>query len=90
MTSKYDHLLVNVAKLKGGEVYGATQGQDFSCEPVSFQGVVYGLALKKGGGWKATTVIVGKTVFYAFYRESDYWKPNLPAAPIVQKWKSES
>jgi len=90
MSSKYDPLLSNVRKLKGGEVYGAMRGEDFDCEPVSFQGVVYGLAIKKGGGWKATTVVVGNTVFYAFYRDSDYWKPNLPAAPIVKKWKGEA
>jgi len=87
--SKYDSLLVNVRKLKGGEVFGALRGEDFHCEPVSFQGVIYQLAQKKGGGWKATTIVVRDLVFYAFYRESDYWKPNLPAAPIVKKWKGE-
>jgi len=93
MGSKYDYLLSNVRKLKGGEVFGAEQGSEFDCEPVSFQGVIYNLARKKGDGWKATTILVGlypTMVFYAFYKESDYWKPNLPAAPIVKKWKGES
>lgn len=93
MGSKYDHLLVNVRKLNAGEVFCAVRGEDFDCEPVSFQAVIYGLAAKKGGGWKATTILVGlypARVFYAFYRQSDYWKPNLPAAPIIKKWKGEA
>lgn len=89
MASKYDHLLVNVKKLKGGEVFGALRGEDFDCEPVSFQGVVYQLAAKKGNGWKATTIVVKDLVFYGFYKNTDYWKPNLPACPVVKKWMGE-
>jgi hypothetical protein len=89
MGSKYDHLRMNVAKLRPGEAFIASQGEEFSCEPVSFQGVIYRLALQKGGGWKATTVIIGQDVVYAFYRMSDYLRPNLPAYPIVKKLRGE-
>ena len=89
MASKYDPLLVNVKKLRPGEVFAAIKDEDFECEPTSFQGVVYGLAKQKGNGWKATTVVVKDVVFYAFYKNTDYWKPNLPAAPIVKKWMGE-
>lgn len=83
---KYSHLLINVAKLEPGVAYLAVKGQDFDCEPESFRGVVYQLAAEKGMGWKGTTVITdAKTVVYAFYRSSDYMRPNLPAYPIVQK-----
>lgn len=88
--SKYRHLLGQVRKLKPGEVYVATKGVDFDCEPVSFQGVVYSLATTKGGDWRATTISVGDypaKVAYAFYKASDYMRPNLPACPIVKKFR---
>lgn len=83
--SKYYHLIHGVRKLKPGEAYVATKGADFDCAPESFRGVVYDLALTKGGGWKGTSTVVGNLVIYAFYKETDYMRPNLPAYPIVLK-----
>jgi len=89
MASIYDPLRMNVRKLKPGQAYIATQGEDFDCAPTSFQHVVYGLAQKAGNGWKATTTVVGQNVIYAFYKGSDFMRPNLAAYPVVKKWKGE-
>lgn len=97
-TSKYAYLLPQVRKLSPGEVYIATKGADFVCEPISFQSVVYALARLKGGGWRATTVVISRPPFrrqrqpeihvaYAFYKCSDYMRPNLAACPVVLKLK---
>jgi hypothetical protein len=83
--SKYRYLMANVVKLKPGEAYIASHGEQFDCEPESFRGIVYMLAESKGGGWKGTVCVIGKNVVYAFYRDSDYMRPNLPAYPIVKK-----
>ena len=76
-------------KLKPGEVYIATQSVDFNCKPDSFRSVVYELAATKGGDWCGTATVVGTSVVYAFFKRSDYMRPNLPAAPIVLKLKGE-
>lgn len=83
--SKYYPMIHAVRKLKPGEAYVAQKGTDFDCAPESFRGVVYDLAQTKGGGWKGTSTIVGSLVIYAFYKETDYMRPNLPAYPIVLK-----
>jgi hypothetical protein len=85
--SKYAHLLVNVRKLKAGEAYIATQGEDFDCAPETMRGIVYQLAQTKGNGWKGTASVVGRSVIYCFYRDSDYMRPNLPAYPLVLKMR---
>jgi hypothetical protein len=85
--SQYHYLLHNVRKLKAGEAYIATMGEDFTCQPDSFRGVVYELALTKGGGWKGTATVLGTSVVYAFYKDSDYMRPNLSAYPLVKKLK---
>ena len=86
--SKYAPMLYAVKKLKPGEVYVATKGVDFTCEPVSFQGVVYLLALSKGGGWRATTITLpGGKVAYAFYKSTDYMRPHLPGCPVIRSIK---
>lgn len=83
--SKYAHLLHAVKKLKAGEVYVATKNVDFTCEVVSFQGVVYMLAFSKGGGWRATTLVLpGNRVAYAFYKNDDYMRPHLPGCPVIK------
>lgn len=90
MASKYDPLRANVAKLPAGEAFVATYPDDFTCKPESFRGVVHQLAADKGNGWKASTSMIGSFVFYAFYRNTDYMKPNLAAYPIVKKVRGES
>jgi hypothetical protein len=88
--SKYAHLLHAVRKLPPGQVYVGTKGVDFDCEPASFQGVIYRVATERGGGWRATTIVVGGTVFYGFFKASDYMRPNLPACPVVKKARGEN
>ena len=83
--SKYHYLVQGVRKLEPGEAMLATQGADFTCAPESFRGVVYQAAETKGGGWRGTVCVIGATVVFAFYRDSDYMRPNLPAYPIVKK-----
>jgi hypothetical protein len=87
--SKYYPLMSAVRKLKPGEAYIATKGAEFDCQPESFRGVVYALAGEKGGGWKGTASVVGNSVIYTFYKDSDYMRPNLPAYPIVLKLKGQ-
>jgi hypothetical protein len=88
--SKYAHLIHAVRKLMPGEVYVGTKGEDFTCEPMSFQGVIYEVAATKGAQWKATTVVIGHHyVAYAFYKETDYMRPHLPACPMVKKLAGE-
>ena len=83
--SKYYHLIHSVRKLKPGEAFLAQHGQDFTCQPESFRGVVYDLAATKGGGWVGTCTVVNGFVVYAFYKRGDYMRPNLPAYPLVLK-----
>lgn len=87
--SKYISLLANVRKLKAGEAYVLTQGVHFTCQPESMRGVIYELAATKGWEWKGTVSVVGRSVIYCFYKKSDYMRPNLPAYPIVQKYRGE-
>jgi len=87
--SKYWALLRNVVKLKAGEAFIAERFQDFTCEPYSFTSVVYSLANARGNGWKGTCVVIGQRVVYAFYKGSDYMRPNLSAYPIVVKLKGQ-
>jgi hypothetical protein len=84
---KYAHLVHAVRKLKPGEAYIAAKGSEFDCQPESFRGVVYQLAAIKGGGWKGTASVVGSSVIYCFYKDSDFMRPNLPAYPLVLKMK---
>jgi hypothetical protein len=88
--SKYQALGRNVAKLKAGQAYLAEAGVDFTCTPQSFAGVVYQLANAKGGDWKGTATVFGRYVVYAFYRGSDFMRPNLSAYPVVQRMRGES
>lgn len=87
---KYAHLVHSVRKLNPGEAYMATKGLEFDCEPESFRGVVYQLAADKGGGWKGTATVIGRSVVYCFYRQTDYMRPNLPAYPLVVKLRGGS
>jgi hypothetical protein len=87
---KYAHLVHSVRKLSPGEAYIATKGSEFECEPESFRGVVYQLAAEKGGHWKGTASVIGKSVVYCFYKETDYMRPNLPAYPLVLKLRGGS
>lgn len=88
--SKYIALLANVRKLKAGEAYVLRQGVDFTCTPESMRGVIYQLAQAKGNGWKGTVSVVGRSVIYCFYKNSDYMRPNLPAYPLVVKYRGEN
>jgi hypothetical protein len=83
--SKYYHLVSAVRKLKPGEAMIASKGHDFSCEPSSFRSIVYRAATTKGSGWRGTVVVIGEEVVFAFYKEDDYMRPNLPAYPLVKK-----
>jgi hypothetical protein len=82
-------MLPSVQKLKPGEAYVATKGQDFDCLPESFRAVVYDLAVTKGGGWQGTSTVVANSVVYAFFKRGDYMRPNLPAYPLVRKMRGE-
>ena len=89
--SKYARLVLGVRKLQKGQVYVATQGHDFTCLPESFRTVVHAAAASKTpGNWKATTSIVGRQVFFAYYEARDYMKPNMPAMPLVRKARGEA
>lgn len=88
--SKYAWLAAWVRKLNQGEAYVATRSHtdaegQFTCEPHSFVGVVYKVAAEKG--WKATVTTTDKQVAFAFFRASDFVKPNMPALPVVRKMK---
>ncbi len=83
--SKYYYLVNGVRKLKPGEAMLATQYEEFTCTPESFRNVVYAAAVTRGGGWRGTACVVDKAVVFAFYKDSDYMRPNLPAYPIVKK-----
>lgn len=87
---KYRALMQGIQKLNPGEAFVAEKGVDFDCEPESFRGALYRITQEKGGNWVATTSIIGKRVVYAYYRRTDYMRPNLPAYPIVRKLKGES
>jgi hypothetical protein len=87
--SKYYHLIHNVRPLPRGAANMAIKGVDFTCEAESFRGIVYDLAVTKGGGWVGTCTIIGDTVVYAFFKRTDYMRPNLPAYPLVQKLRGE-
>ena len=87
--SKYHYLTRAVRKLGAGEAYVAHYGDAFTCKPESFRGVLYDAATSRGGGWVATSTIVGNSVVYAFYKRSDYMRPNLTAYPIVKKLRGE-
>lgn len=87
--SKYYPMIHAVRNLAPGDAYVAQKGVDFDCQPESFRGVVYDLAATKGGGWRGTSTVVRDLVIYAFYRETDYMRPNLPAYPIVKKYRGE-
>ncbi len=87
--SKYRNVFMGVRKLGAGEAYVAEETVDFTCHPSSCQGVVYRAAQEKGSEWRATTVVIGHRVVYAYYKRGDYMKPNLPAYPVVKKLKGE-
>lgn len=88
--SKYQYLVNGVRKLEPGEAMISTKDHDFTCTPETFRGVVYQAAATKGLAWRATSVIVGTTVVYAFYQSNDYLRPNLSAYPIVKKLRKET
>lgn len=83
--SKYAYLVKGVRKLGPGEAMLATQYDDFTCTPETFRSVLYQAATTKGGEWRATSVIIGTSVVFAFYKIGDYMRPNLPAYPLVKK-----
>lgn len=88
--SKYDHLVRGVAKLKPGEAFFAQQGGMFTCQPESFRTVLYEVARTAGREWRVTSVVEGDTVVWAFFKRSDYLRPNLPAYPVVKKLRGRS
>lgn len=88
--SKYYHHVRGVRKLGAGEAFIATKGEHFTCQPESFRHIVYEAALTHGNGWRGTCTVIGKSVVYAFYRNSDYMRPNLPAYPLVKKLRGEA
>jgi hypothetical protein len=86
-TSKYGWLLGHVQVLEPGTAYFARKGVEFTCLPESFRGYVYAAAAEQG--WKASAMVFGYGVAYAFYRPTDLMRPNLPAYPIVKKLRKE-
>lgn len=90
-TSKYGWLLGHVQTLPPGEAHLAQYGSQYQCLPQSFAAYVYAAAIERG--YKATVAIIdrnsGSSVVYAFYRPTDYMRPNLPAYPIVKKMRGE-
>jgi hypothetical protein len=87
---KYRALMQGVQKLKPGEAFVAHQGVDFDIQPESFRTVLYHVTKEKGGGWVVTTKVIGRRVVYAYYRRTDYMRPNLPAYPVVKKILGEA
>jgi hypothetical protein len=81
---KYFPLMQGIQKTKPGEAFVAEQGVDFTCLPESFRAVLYGITKEKGGDWVVTTLVRGRRVVYAYYRRTDYMRPNLPAYPVVK------
>jgi hypothetical protein len=85
--SKYDHLVKGICKLKPGEAFFAQKGGMFTCAPESFRNVLYQVASTAGKEWRVSSVVRGDAVVWAFYKKSDYLRPNLPAYPVVKKLK---
>lgn len=83
--SKYDHLVRGITKLKPGEAFFAQKGGMFDCRPESFRAVLYKVVSTAGKGWRVSSVVRGDTVVWAFYKDNDYMRPNLPAYPVVKK-----
>lgn len=83
-TPKYRALALGIQKLKPGEAFVAQKGADFDILPESFRAVLYRIAQEKGPEWRVTTLIRGKRVVYAYYKKTDYMRPNLPAYPVVK------
>lgn len=83
-TKKYRALLLGIQKLKPGEAFVAVRGADFDCLPESFRAALYRITQEKGGDWVVTTLVRGRKVVYAYYKKTDYMRPNLPAYPVVK------
>lgn len=85
--SKYDHLVRGITKLKPGEAFFAQRGGAFTCQTNTFQNVLYQVARAAGKDWRVCTYRGDDWVVWAFYKASDYMKPNLPAYPVVIKMR---
>lgn len=86
---KYRALMQGIQKLKPGEAFVAQKGVDFDCLPESFRSALYRVVAERGGDWVVTTRVIGRRVAYAYYRRTDYMRPNLPAYPVVKKMETE-
>ena len=84
-TSKYGWLLGHVQTLDPGKAHLSRKGVHSDCLPDSFRGYVYAAAAERG--YKASAVVIGGDVIYAFYRPTDLMRPNLVAYPIVKRMK---
>lgn len=84
--SKYWRLIGGVRKLAPGEAYVEDV---VGTKPATFVSAVYAAAAAKGSGWHGTVKVVGNRVVYAYYKRTDYMRPNLPAYPVVKKMESE-
>lgn len=87
--SKYWWLVKGVAKLPPGEAFIAEHNAAFTCTPETFRNTLYQVAKTAGKQWHVSACVVGSTVVWAFYKGSDYMRPNLPAYPIVKKLRAE-
>lgn len=81
---KYHALMMGIHKTTPGTAFVAEAGTDFDCLPESFRAVLYRITAEKGTTWRVTTLVRGRRVVYAYYRTTDYMRPNLPAYPVVK------
>lgn len=84
--SKYWRLVGGVRVLEPGHAYlEEVEG----IKTNTFVNAVYAAARAKGPQWHGTVKVIGNRVVYAYYRRTDYMRPNLAAYPIVTKMESE-
>jgi hypothetical protein len=87
--SRYYYLVTGIAKLPAGQAFTATQGEAFTCQPESFRNTLYQVASTVGKGWHVSATIIGTTVVWAFWKNTDLMRPNLRAYPVVKKLRGE-
>lgn len=74
-------------KLNDGEALYARAGVDFTCQPRSFAGQLYLFA--KDQERKVAVAVFRRGVAFRFFSPRGFWKPYLPAFPVVMKQRRE-
>lgn len=73
--------------LEEGQAWKVTRFLDYDCESASFATQVYQEAARRN--LKATVTVFPSYVLFRFYKESDFWKPNLRAFPAVKDLRKQ-